>query len=314
MLHFNDQLKELYEKKARKTYLENVLKELYLQQDELVPKVAELAEIKMDEQEDVERLEGGSLAAFFYGVIGKMDEKLDKERQEAYAASVKYDAAVRELEVTEYEIQKNENELKQLEGCEELYEKLLREKEAAIKTTIGEEAEKVLHMEEKIAGIEGQLKEIQEAIAAGRKCHEVAKQVQKELNSAEDWATWDMFGGGGVVTHMIKYNHLDNAQRQITRLQLQLRSFKTELADVHIYANVQIVINGFTKFADYFFDNLFVDWQIKDQIGRAKQSVNLLVCQIGEVLERLEKMKQIQENEKIWLGKKLEEMIVKTEV
>ena len=31
----------------------------------------------------MDRLEGHSLAAFFYQVIGKMDEKLDKERQEA---------------------------------------------------------------------------------------------------------------------------------------------------------------------------------------------------------------------------------------
>ena len=43
---------------------------------------------KRQEQADVDRLEGHSLATFFYQVIGKMDEKLDKERQEAYAARV----------------------------------------------------------------------------------------------------------------------------------------------------------------------------------------------------------------------------------
>ena len=38
-----------------------------------------------------------SLAAFFYHAVGRLDEQLDKERQEAYAAQVKYDAAAQEL-------------------------------------------------------------------------------------------------------------------------------------------------------------------------------------------------------------------------
>lgn len=64
MVHFNEELKQLHKQTVRKKYLENVLEDLYVQQGELVPKVAELAEIKMIE-EDVERLEGGSLATFF---------------------------------------------------------------------------------------------------------------------------------------------------------------------------------------------------------------------------------------------------------
>ena len=51
----------------------------------------------MYKRQDVDRLEGRSLSAFFYNVIGKMDEKLTQEKQEAYAARVKYDAAAREL-------------------------------------------------------------------------------------------------------------------------------------------------------------------------------------------------------------------------
>ena len=48
-------------------------------------RLKKLEKSKLAEQADVDRLEGHSLAAFFYQVIGKMDEKLDKERQEAYA-------------------------------------------------------------------------------------------------------------------------------------------------------------------------------------------------------------------------------------
>ena len=81
-----------------------------------------------EEQADVDRLEGRSLAAFFYNVVGKMDEKLTQERQEAYAARVRYDAAARELAGSEEDLARCHAELEELDGCEERYAALLREK------------------------------------------------------------------------------------------------------------------------------------------------------------------------------------------
>ncbi len=309
MIHFNEQLKQLYSQTIRKQYLENTLKELYVQQEELVPKVAELEAIKQDEQGDVERLEGGSLAAFFYGIIGKMDEVLDREKKEAYAARVKYDAAIRELEVTEYEIQRFEKELEQLAGCELEYEKLLREKEKRIRESSGPEAEEILRMEEKLSYIENQIKEIKEAIAAGQICQRTVKEVESSLNSADGWATYDMFGGG-MISSMIKHERLDEAQSKVNLLQIQLRKFKTELADIKVSADIKVNFEGFTRFADFFFDNLFMDWEIKDQIDRSKQSVKLTAAQIEESLNKLEEMLQSQKNEKEWVEKQLQEKIV----
>ena len=87
-------LKELWQQVAEKKSCEAKQKELTAQQNALVDRLKKLEKSKLAEQADVDRLKGHSLAAFFYQVIGKMDEKLDKERQEAYAARVKYDAAL----------------------------------------------------------------------------------------------------------------------------------------------------------------------------------------------------------------------------
>ena len=89
MSHFDTVLQDLQEKVARKRKLENVMTELRAQRSELFTQVDRLDAVRMKEQADVDKLEGGSLAAFFYNVIGKMDERLDKEREEAYAAAVK---------------------------------------------------------------------------------------------------------------------------------------------------------------------------------------------------------------------------------
>lgn len=80
-------LKELWQQVAEKKSCEAKQKELTAQRDTLADRLKKLEKSKLAEQADVDRLEGHSLAAFFYQVIGKMDEKLDKERQEAYAVS-----------------------------------------------------------------------------------------------------------------------------------------------------------------------------------------------------------------------------------
>ena len=38
--------------------------------------------------------------------------------------------------------------------------------------------------------------------------------------------------GGGIISDVVKYDHLDQVQEQATTLQNSLRSFRTELADV----------------------------------------------------------------------------------
>ena len=83
MTYYDAQLQQLQQQIARLNHLNTVIPELRNQRSTLESRVRELKSVMLREQEDVERLEGGSLAAFFYNVIGKMDEHLTKERQEA---------------------------------------------------------------------------------------------------------------------------------------------------------------------------------------------------------------------------------------
>ena len=66
-------LKELWQQVAEKKSCEAKQKELTAQRDTLADRLKKLEKSKLAEQADVDRLEGHSLAAFFYQVIGKMD-------------------------------------------------------------------------------------------------------------------------------------------------------------------------------------------------------------------------------------------------
>lgn len=308
MTYYDEKLQQLQEQMSRSKQLEAMIKELRSQRDSLAAEVRELESIKLEEQADVDRLEGRSLAAFFYNVIGKMDEQLDKERQEAYAARVKYDAAARELEGVEADLRRYESELSALRGCEHRYDEVLKEKADAIKAAGGSNGEEILKLEERNAFLESQKKELQEAISAGNAALSTTQQVLSSLDSAEGWGTWDLFGGG-LVADLAKHSHLDEAQGAIEQLQSQLRRFKTELADVTIQADMQVNVDGFLRFADYFFDGLFADWAVLDKINQSQSQVQNTKSQIASVLSRLDSMMRTLEQEQVQIKSKLDTLV-----
>ena len=313
MTLYDEKLTALQEKISRARQLSSMLKELHSQRDSLASRVRELEAIKMDEQADVDRLEGRSLASFFYNVIGKMDEQLNKERQEAYAARVKYDAVARELEAVESDIRRYETELGELRGCEKEYEATLQEKANAVKSEGGARAEEILKLEERHAYLESQKKELREAISAGKSARSTAESVLSSLDSAEGWGTWDLLGGG-LLADMAKHSHLDEAQGAIERLQSQLRRFKTELADVTIHADMHVNVAGFLRFADYFFDGLFADWAVMDKISQSQNQVQSTKNQIESVLSRLNSMMNTADQEQSQVKNKLNLLILEAQL
>lgn len=313
MTYYDEQLKQLQAQCSRKKQLEAQVSELQSQCRMLKQQASELQAVMLDEQEDVEKLEGHSLAAFFYHVVGKMDQQLTKEREEAYAAKVKYDAAARQLAQAEQDLQRGSEELSRLADSESRYEAVLKEKTDAVKAAGGPAAEEILRLEERQACLNNQEKELEEAVSAGQAALFTAGQVLDRLDSAEGWGTWDVFGGG-LIADLAKHSHLDEAQQLVEQLQSQLRRFKTELADVTVYADVQVNVEGFLRFADYFFDGLFVDWAVLDQINHSQSQIQSTRKQIESVLSRLHTMACGLSREREQLQQKIDELVLSTKL
>ena len=289
MSESNVDLKTLQQQVSEKKRLEAKLQELYTQQETLETQTQTLEQAKLNEQADVDRLEGRSLAAFFYNVVGKLDQKLDKERQEAYAAQVKYDAAARELNAAQADIARCEDQTAQLEGCEERYQAALQEKAAAVRRSGSDAARRLLETETRISALESRMKEIREAVDAGNTALQAADKVLATLDDAESLSTWDVLGGG-LLVDLAKHESLDDAQEQVEQLQEDLRRFKTELTDVTVEADLRVSIDGFLQFADFFFDGLFADLAVMDHIHGSQEKVRKTRDEIQAVLSRLTDM------------------------
>lgn len=254
-------------------------------------KEEELSLVRRREQSDVDKLEGRSLAAFFYSVVGKMDEKLDRELAEARAAAVKHDAAVRELADVDWEIEALTAKLEALGNCREQYAEAYARKAEEIRRRDPVGGPQLLELEERLAALDAREREIQEAVRAGEAALRAAEGVAGELSDAAGWGTWDLLGGG-LIADLAKYDHLDAAQSHVEQLQVLLSRFQTELADVTVQADIQVRMEGFLQFADFFFDGLFADWAAMDHISRAQDQVSGTIAQIHGILLRLQELEE----------------------
>ena len=231
MTNYREQLKDLQQKYYQKSHLETLVADLEQQFEDLKKKVF-LYEAQMNqEQADVDKLEGRSLSAFFAGLRGNKEERLDKERQEARAARVKYDMAVLERNMVEEDLRRRKEELADLETIPAQREALLTQWAQAVKAMGGPTGKAVLDLEERVAWCEGQRREIREALAAGHAALTAADDILQSLSTAEDWGTMDMFGGGFLST-MFKHEAIDEAQGKVEGLQFALRKFKVPTASV----------------------------------------------------------------------------------
>ena len=309
MTYFDERLKELHSQKAQKKRLEAMKEELLKQEDEVAKKTAELEKIKQKEQLDVDKLEGKTIKALFFTLAGTKEEKLSQERQEAYVAAMKYDAAKRDLEGIVTDLRYCQEELNKLTDCEAEYEHLLEQKKSSIKQEASQRANEVMLLEREMANLEHEITELEEALDVGYKAFDLVDDIVKELEEAHNLADWDTFMDSFLID-MQKQEHIHNAQDLIQDLRHELRRFKTELADVNIEGDIQIEMDEFSQFADWFFDNIFTDWDIKAKIENSQAQAEDTRAQITDTINLLKDMRDERMKCRIELEEELEEVVV----
>lgn len=137
---------------------------------------------------------------------------------------------------------------------------------------------------------EAEERELDEAIAAGVQAGLSLKEAEELLRSAGNWGLFDMLGGGMFST-FVKHSKIDRAKACMEQAQQDLRRFSSELSDVNEALNLNIDIGSFLTVADYFFDNIFVDWLVQSKISEAREQTARAAEQVQMMLLRLRQMK-----------------------
>ena len=284
----NNELIEIKEKiRTRQKLLSDIERTAEILYDEKI-KLKNLDSIVKKENDDVKKLEGLSLAGLFHLVLGDKDMRLDKEHQEYLSAVLKYDECKYSVSALEQEVENYKIKIASLGELDKKYEELIEKKERFVSQGDSVKSREILELSESIADTKSDLKEMGEAITAGKKALKGLDKVKSSLESAKAWGTFDMLGGGFIST-AVKHSKIDEAREAVRQVQQQLLFFQKELADIGTNTVIKIEIGSFSKFADYFFDGLIIDWAVQSQIKRSLENVLNVSKRIHRVVLHLQK-------------------------
>jgi hypothetical protein len=180
---------------------------------------------------------------------------------------------------TENDQKKLQTELKEVASADADYERALEEKRRFLVGQEGTAAAQLLTLAERMANLDADAKELNEAIFAGEAARSALDSVQANLNSAQNWGVLDIMGGGLIAT-MAKHSKIDDAKNDAQLAQHALLQFREELAEAGQRLQASLEVDGFSKFADYFFDGLIIDWMVQSQIKNASTSCTNAISQV----------------------------------
>jgi hypothetical protein len=290
----NSQLIEVKQKLRIRAKLTDDLGRTQNMLSEQTSRLAELEIIVKKEGADVEKLEGLSLTGLFHAVLGDKQTQLEKEHQEYLSAKLKYDECKYSVSALERDINDLKARIAGLGDIESKYRAIVEKKERLISQGNDRNATKLIEFSEALADAQSDIRELKEAIEAGKAVLAGLDGVVAFLKSARNWGTFDMIGGGLIAT-AVKHSKIDRARESVHHVQQLLRVFQRELADIDSRTNIDIDISSFLTFADYFFDGLIVDWVVQSRIGRSLDSAVQAAERVHGIVQQLQiNLKQAQ--------------------
>lgn len=283
---WNERLAKVKEQQRKKQKWEKQLAryEKVLQENQLAANQAK--QILQNEAADVEKLSGLSLTNLFVTIAGNKEDRLRKEKREVARAHLKHEEALKAKSDIQEAIQNLKEKLNTLPDVDRDYKEILSEKEKLIHDTNSPLTDELYAFSEHLAELQAYLVEMEEAIKAGKEVRVALADALRSLDSAANWGTWDMLGGG-MITTAIKHNHMDEAKESIHSAQAKMRTFHNELLDVDQDEGWGIDISGLATFADYFFDGLISDWFVQGKIKDSREQTERQKENVEKMLKRL---------------------------
>ena len=303
MAYDNAKLVELFEKIQRKNHLEAVLKELRENIAQLEPEVRKLMTQMYIEQEDVEKLEGNGIKAFFTALSGKKTEKLEKEREEAYDAKKKYDAANIQLETMKNELKRYIDEYNEVRYLVPDYEKAIKEKIEYIKEMKSPAAKKIVELDKQIEEMMKKNNELRHLRTLANRAIGTAEHMKTVLTQVKKLNTKDMLGmdmaSSGQHVAREKHELMSQAETLNNNLFAELYDLEKQTRGVAVKNNISIRTTKVGYIMDWQFDNFSQDLDTMISVNKALKNLDPVIEAVKEfVAPIVEKLSQEEAKQK----------------
>lgn len=239
------------------------------------------------EEADVVQWSRAGFGPFALWLIGRLDERREREQHEAEEASVRLadqaDHAERvrvALEAAHHELRSTQA-LATVDDARALVRSLLHD-------FLPDEADELDRAERSHARTATDLRETEEAMMACEHAIDCCEATLAPLASAARWGTWDMWGGG-MIASSIKHSRIDDGLAHLQRLNMALARLRREASDVRLPVEVPrgLEAGSGARTLDLWFDNIFSDWNMQDRIETMQSTVAYTGTRLLDVHRRL---------------------------
>ncbi|NUR06480.1 MAG: hypothetical protein HOQ22_19110 [Nocardioidaceae bacterium] len=255
--------------------------------DQTTRRVVEARVALAEEERDVARLDGLSWSRILTSLRGDRVTAQERERAERDAARYTLADAQTRDELAWRDVQGVQAQLDALGDVEAEYAAALTEREEWSTAHDPERGRALTEVAERRGLLLAEDTEGREAYDAGAVARDHLRHALGLLGSARSWSTWDTFGGGGMLTDMMKYDKLDQVTAVLRQADLALGRFTRELADLRLGGVEAVNLDSMTQVFDVFFDNIFTDLRVRSRIQDAELRVGAALQQVETTMNRL---------------------------
>ncbi len=129
-------------------------------------------------------------------------------------------------------------------------------------------------------------KERQEAIAAGQDALDSLRRAKQCLDNARSWGIYDILGGG-IISSLIKHDHMDKARQHLSEAKSRLQGFEKELRDLNDFESIHLDTRDLLGLADVFMDGFLADTMMQNRIHEAQRGVERAIRRVEEILQTI---------------------------
>lgn len=239
------------------------------------------------ERGDVVALESLSWSRILSTLKGSHATDLEREQAERDAARYALADAEARDDLAWRDVEAAQAQLDALGDVDQAYADALADKEEWADRHDPAVGRDLIELAERRGVLSAEDQKGREAFDAGITARTHLLHARELLGSAQSWSTWDTFGGGGLVTDLVKYDKLDQVGDALRRADHALGRFSRELADVDVSGVEAVNLDGMTRTFDVFFDNIFTDLRVRSRIQDAGRRVEQALRSVEDTLHAL---------------------------
>jgi hypothetical protein len=287
-----------------RVHTERLLGEARQRWHQLQMRIPELEDTARTERAQAERLQGAHPLVLLFSLLGTLQERRDRERQEAVAAALKLDEARAERTLLDEEIRALASRVAELQQGPALLAAAIARKESWLKQHDSDAARALSAIAEEEARIEADLWEIVRARTAAAAAEHAAAGIDASLSAAQTWGTATLAAGGIPIAAAWQGQLVQEADSQLPALQSSLNRLSAGGHEPGLAQRASPVPGaGWRGIAEGLLDSMVSDWSLgslrrtQDAVGAVSHTVAQVRLDLGrrerELGSRLAELREV---------------------